>query len=476
MDSDRNPSNAREDTSPGEPPTELDALERQGEHGAAAPRAWLLVRHQSGTRVLDLIEGSEVLIGRSRDAAVFLDDTKASRRHARVWRHGNALYVQDLGSRNGTRVNDTVLHSQERRLGAGDVIRVGECEAVVAITTLESTLGVEETAPAVGKDRLAAGAHDAAAIFVVADVAMNRVFAVARRLALVDTTVLILGETGVGKEVLAREIHARSTRNRAPFVRVNCPSLPENLLESELFGYERGAFTGAVRNKIGFFEAAQGGTLLLDEIGDFPLHLQVKLLAVLENHCVLRLGGTREIPIDVRVVCATHRDLQAEVAAERFREDLFYRINPFTLRIPPLRERPAEVLLLAGLFARQCAQRMAIAVPVISPEAASALVAYRWPGNVRELRNSVEHAIVLQDSGVIGPEHLPETVRFASESPSAEPINPKVPMRDRVSDLERSVIEKALAAEGGNQTRAAQKLGISRRALIYKIQKYGLGR
>jgi transcriptional regulator with PAS, ATPase and Fis domain len=444
--------------------TELDTLST-GADQASAPRAWLLVRGTGGTSVIDLPDGGSAVIGRGREAAIRVDDTRVSRVHAKVWREGLALHVEDLGSRNGTKVNDIVLRSMSRRLAAGDVIRVAECEAVVALTTETGMARQAAGEPA------AAAADASGSMMVVADAAMNRVVQVARRLALVDTSVLILGETGAGKEVLAREIHLRSARSRAPFVRVNCPALAGSLLESELFGYEKGAFTGAACSKIGLFEAANGGTLLLDELGDFPLAMQVKLLSVLENRCVLRVGSTKERPIDVRVLCATHRDLQAEVAAGRFREDLFYRIAAFTLKLPPLRQRPAEILVLAGLFLKRIASHMGRPPPMLSPEAASMLTAYPWPGNVRELRNAIEHAMVLQD-GVIAPAHLPDSLHAgrAHEAPVAGP------MRAQLSGMERASIERALTAENGNQTRAAQHLGISRRALIYKMRKYGLQR
>ncbi|MEZ4439097.1 MAG: sigma 54-interacting transcriptional regulator [Polyangiaceae bacterium] len=311
----------------------------------------------------------------------------------------------------------------------------------------------------------------------VADPAMLKVFRVAQRVARTDTTVLILGETGVGKEVLAEQIHRFSARADKPYVRLNCASLPETLLSSELFGHERGSFTGADRRKIGYFEAADGGTLLLDEIGELSLSMQVKLLRVLENRTVLRIGATQEIPVDVRVICATHRDLRTEVAEGRFREDLFYRVSAFTLQVPPLRERPAEVGLLAELFMRQHAERMAIPAPTLSDAAVAALTSHRWPGNVRELKNAVEHAFVMCDGDVIGPEHLPESLRNATREVGAiEGHAEGGSVKDKLEQIERASIVKALDDEKGNQTRAAKRLGISRRALIYKMGKYDIKR
>jgi DNA-binding NtrC family response regulator len=249
-------------------------------------------------------------------------------------------------------------------------------------------------------------------------------------------------------------------------------------VESELFGHEKGAFTGADRRKVGHIEAAHGGTLFLDEIGELSPEMQVKLLRVLETRTLTRVGGTVEIPVDVRLLSATHRDLRAEIKAGRFREDLYFRLCAFSLHVPPLRERPAEITLLAELFARECAARIDAPPPVITREAAAALAAYAWPGNVRELRNAMEHAIVVAEDDRIDEGDLPAIVRGQAAAPSGSTTGsaPPGPMKAMVEDAERRSIEDALAAEGGNQTRAAKRLGISRRWLIHKMERYGLGR
>jgi DNA-binding NtrC family response regulator len=314
---------------------------------------------------------------------------------------------------------------------------------------------------------------------VVADPKSAEVVELARKLARAPSTVLILGKTGVGKEVLSRLIHAWSPRAERPFVRINCAAIPDALLESELFGAERGAFTGADRRRIGHVEAASTGSLFLDEIGELSPSAQAKLLGVLENRVIVRVGGTAEIPVDVRLLCATHRDLRDEVARGRFREDLFYRVSTFTLRVPSLAERPSEIVPLASVFARRFALSLGHAEPRLDARAVDALQAYAWPGNVRELRNAIEHAVVLADGQTLSLEHLPETLRASAPAvgapaPSTEPQSSA--MRERVEDVERRAIEDALAAERGNQTRAAERLGISRRALTYKLAKYGFDR
>jgi two-component system nitrogen regulation response regulator GlnG len=290
--------------------------------------------------------------------------------------------------------------------------------------------------------------------------AMQQVFRAIGRLARSSVTVLITGESGTGKELVARALHDHSPRAGKPFIALNTSAIPGDLLESELFGHENGAFTGADSQRRGRFEQSDGGTLFLDEIGELSLPVQSKLLAMLENRAVVRVGSTVETPIDVRVIAATHRSLQKEVAEGRFREDLYYRISVVVIRVPPLRERPSEILLIAKLFADRYGARHQWHEPVIASDASAALVAHSWPGNIRELRNAIEHAMLLTEDGTIRREHLPETVTGTVAVQQPRAAGPKVGgVRAALAEVERASIEEALHAEGGNRTRAALQLG-----------------
>ena len=301
--------------------------------------------------------------------------------------------------------------------------------------------------------------------------AMRRVVELAERVAPHPTTVLVTGESGTGKEVLARAIHRMSPRSGGPFVAVNCAAIPEHLLESELFGHVRGAFTGATADRIGLFEEANEGTLLLDEIGDLPPPLQVKLLRVLQDGEIRRVGDTGTRRVDARVIAATARDLEADVRAGRFREDLFYRLNVVRLHVPPLRDRPADVEPLAAVLLRRAAARSGKRAE-LTPEAMAELRRHPWRGNVRELENAIERAVVLSADGLVRADAFQGSDRggggegSAARSPSQSPL----PLRDAVAAAERQAILDALQATGGNRNQAAAILGLSRRALFYKIK------
>ena len=318
---------------------------------------------------------------------------------------------------------------------------------------------------------------------VVADARTRSLLALAARVAKTDATVLLTGESGTGKEVFARYIHAQSSRAAAPFVAINCAAIPENLLEATLFGHEKGSFTGAQFASAGKFEQAQGGTLLLDEISEMPLALQAKLLRVLQEREVERVGGRKPIELNIRVLATSNRDMAKEVAAGRFREDLYYRLNVFPLRIPALRERPADIVPLARHFAAAYgspAARFAAAAEAL-------LAAHAWPGNVRELENAVQRALILAGGDAVEAEHLQLSLRFAvppempampaaGESIRPEPASAPAATRalasSNMKDLERQHILDTLSAVGGSRKRAVELLGISERTLRYKLQQY----
>ncbi len=292
-----------------------------------------------------------------------------------------------------------------------------------------------------------------------------------------DATVLLEGPTGTGKELLSHALHHRSRRAGGPFVRVNCAAIPDQLLESELFGHERGAFTGAVRQHIGKFEQADGGTLLLDEIGEIDLHMQVKLLRVLENGELARVGGTGTLRVDVRLVAATNRDLAQEVRENRFREDLYYRLHVFHLKVPSLKQRKADIPLLIEHFLQKYAEKTGKQVVGVARPAMEALMAHDWPGNVRELEHAIERAVILCSGDRIESVQLMDAAGIAlqddaSDAPSV-PLLPPVgaTLKDALLDYERRVVIEALKQAEGVQARAARRLGISRSNLNYRINK-----
>ena len=301
---------------------------------------------------------------------------------------------------------------------------------------------------------------------------MVEVFKTITKIADFKTTVLITGESGVGKELVAKALHSRSSRKSGPFVAINCGAIPENLLESELFGHKKGAFTDATSDKRGLFEEASGGTLFLDEIGELPLNLQVKLLRVLQEENIRRLGDSRDVKVDVRIVAATHRDLTAEVKAGRFREDLFYRINVLHVALAPLRERREDVPLLVDHFVAKNNTRLGTRIRGVTPEARKILLEYGWPGNVRELENTIERAMVLCESDAIGAGDLPERVREALDPVQVQLRTGELSVKKTVAAVEQILITRALKKTGGNRTRAAELLEISHRALLYKIKDY----
>ena len=546
----------------------------------AAAASWYLMLTtavpQPTSRLVSLAEENAIVVGRSAGCDVVIDFDGVSRRHARFARSGPQVFVEDLGSMNGTQVNGAAITGQ-RRLAPGDVITLGTVTAVLAATSavrgqrplatvseLEERLDVEtERARRYGRnlglimlrvtgpgDLVEAHLHaivrslrrmdlladyggdelalllpetDRAAIdvvvdrvrrvpegvqvacgsvafpidqtsagemighararlhgvpdrpaderreatMIVVDPKMQHVMSLVERVAASPITVLLYGESGVGKDVVAEAIHAHSPRAQRPFVRLDCGALPDALLESELFGHVKGAFTDAIADKPGQLERAHTGTLFLDGIGELPLVAQAKLLRVLEQRRFLRVGAVHETTIDVRVICATHHDLEAEVKRSRFREDLYFRISAFAIPIPPLRDRRAEIAPLAARFAGELSRRKV----TFDPAALRMLEAYDWPGNVRELRNAIERALVLGGAR-IEVEHLPE--RVVSAAPAGE--GRVTDMRRRVASVERQAVLDALLDADGKQNVAARALGISRFALSRLLDKHDIKR
>jgi two-component system, NtrC family, response regulator HydG len=303
---------------------------------------------------------------------------------------------------------------------------------------------------------------------------MRRVLEQVRKVAATGATVLVLGESGTGKELVARAVHEASPRREAPFVTISCAAIPETLLESELFGHERGAFTGAVRRKLGRFELAHGGTLFLDEVGEIPHAVQVKLLRVLQERQFERVGGEETVEVDVRVVSATNRDLTAMVKEGRFREDLFYRLNVVAIGLPPLRDRPGDVDELARHFVARLSPRMGRKVKGVAPEALELLRRHAWPGNVRELENVIEQALVFAEGELVRPEDLPDVVRRVSAAPVLPVPTGDRSLTDILEELEKGLILAAYEKARHVKAETARLLGIKPSALYYKLEKYGI--
>ena len=336
-------------------------------------------------------------------------------------------------------------------------------EVVIKLKNLVEAASLKSVAESSGKDGSLVGESPE----------MMDVQRIIEKIAPTHATVLITGESGTGKEVVAREIHRLSSVKEGPFIAINIGGVPENLLESELFGYEKGAFTGALQRKTGLFELASGGTLFLDEIGDMPFSLQVKILRVLQEKKITRLGGTNPMPINARIIAATNKDLESMVREGHFREDLFYRLNVVRIHIPPLRERPADITVLAAYIITKYSKEMGLKITGFTPEALDALRHHSFYGNVRELENIIERAMIFADSETIGINDLDlRSGLQKNDVPKAVPASDVLTLRD----AERNAIIRALQRWEGNRTRAAEELGISRRTLISKIQEYGIGK
>jgi two-component system, NtrC family, response regulator AtoC len=424
--------------------------------------------------------GGRVTIGRSSINDISVNDFSMSRRHA-VLHIGPPLKIEDVGSFNGIRIraqmalDDTakvveteVPSRQVATLSPGDWITLGSTLLIVQPVEPE-------------REPVSVKAGQLLAAPVVRDQAMRDIYAMVDRVSQGAISVLLLGETGVGKEVMAKAIHNRSPRSKRPVVCLNCAALSESLLESELFGHEAGAFTGALKAKPGLLEIADTGTVFLDEVAEMPLSLQGKLLRVLEDRQVLRVGGLKPRSVDVRFLSATNRDLSIEVERGAFRRDLYFRLNGISITIPPLRERVSEIEPLAKAFVvHACAQIRSAAVPSLTPGALDILGAYSWPGNIRELRNVIERAVILCNGESIDVEHIRLDRTSGSFPPTPVSLNrvtlPPPPRVKKGAEDERQRITDALEQCAGNQTHAAELLQVSRRTLINRIEMYGISR
>jgi transcriptional regulator with GAF, ATPase, and Fis domain len=462
----------------------------QPEPGAATVGELLLVVGDGRLHTHALAQ-KEVVIGRAPECDLVLDHRALSRRHAILRRDAGRLTVQDLGSMNGVRLARGLVRGGEPvPLAPGESFHIGPF-AFLVVDAQPADASTHRT----GRDRLN-----------VEDPTLEGVSALVREIARSGVSVLVLGETGAGKEVLASTVHAHSGRT-GPLSSINCAALSEALLESELFGHEKGAFTGATGAKAGLLEAAGGGTVFLDEIGELPLPIQAKLLRAVESREIRRLGSTRSIPIDVRIIAATNRELTAEVAAGRFRQDLFFRLDGVTLRIPPLRERRHAIGPLALKFVEEAARRLGRPEVRATPELLVALAAHDWPGNVRELKAVIDRAVLLSRGAQLGSRHLafstrPEGVEPAAPAQAAAPAVAPAPapaiaaasapalapaaappaapgeldFLDPEQRVERARIVAALEGCAGNQTRAAKQLGMSRTTLVNKLALYRIAR
>jgi len=397
----------------------------------------------------------EIVIGRDESCTIRIDDPSVSRRHA-VVRVDGGVVLEDLDSAAGTWVGGGKLEPGEHaNVRLDEVFRIGDVGVVIRQARTSRTL-----------------------LTVVPDrPSMRDLRSLADRVAGGNISVLIVGETGVGKEILAEAIHRQSPRADKPFLRLNCAALSETLLESELFGHEKGSFTGAVATKVGLLETAQHGTVFLDEIGELPMSTQVKLLRVLEQRELLRVGGVASRPIDVRFVAATHRDLHDRIAQGLFRQDLYFRLNGITLQVPPLRDRLDEIEPLARKFAVDVAAALGRSTPELSEDAIDALRGHDWPGNIRELRNVMERAVLLNNGDSIQRTDLPlETRRNRLGTEPPANLSRQSEQRRRSMALDRDEILTALSRAAGNQKVAAQLLGISRRTLINKLEAFAIAR
>jgi two-component system response regulator AtoC len=420
-----------------------------------------------GHTSVELPDSGVLTVGRALECDLRIDDESVSRRHISV-HCGGRFDLEDLGSWNGTRVSGRMLQPKETvLLRSGDVVELGTAMLVLRSAFGDAALhGTAAKSGARGVDDERAGMAELARLIDL----------VARS----NIDVILLGETGVGKEVAAERVHAGSARMDRPLVRLNCSSLPDSLLEAELFGFEKGAFTGAMHAKAGLLESAHGGTVLLDEVGDLPMTTQPKLLRVIERREVMRIGSLKPSTLDVRFIAATHRDLSVSIAAGHFREDLYHRLNGITITIPPLRERRWQIAGLADTFLRDACAASGRPALALTPGARRFLEGHAWPGNVRQLRKTIERAVVLCLDESIDVRHIAmdggsgDAAHDRGAAPG--PDRALAALEEQRRSIERQRVLDALHHCDGNQTKTAQYLGVSRRTLLNWLDAYDLPR
>ena len=430
------------------------------------PKYWLSGEYPSGMHVRFSLQGEKICVGRSGD--ISLMESSVSRNHAVLTWNGDAWRVTDVGSRNGTFVNGIGI--QQKLIVPGDVVRFGRVSLKLVNPDDDDVMDEEVTRAVtmemIGEMNLSAGSSFGVSDLVGRSGALKCAMRIAARAAKSDATILLFGESGTGKELFARLVWGESNRSGKKFLPVHSGAIEPSLLASALFGHEKGAFTGADRQRKGLFEEADGGTIFLDEIGEINSETQVKLLRVLQEGEFMRVGGTEPIKVDVRVICATNRNLAEAVREGRFRADLYYRLNVIQIDLPPLRERVGDIEDLVNHYVKLLGgpQRS------VSDEAMLRLSRYSWPGNVRELRNVIERMVVLSENDVLDVGDLPKEITESSGSPSVSVRTGGVSLKD----AEKDAILAALAECRGNKKLAASKLKISRSTLYEKIKEYGL--
>jgi transcriptional regulator with PAS, ATPase and Fis domain len=438
-----------------------------------AAGVFLLVVGRDAYSTYDLPATGTLTIGRGESNVVRVDDPLASRAHARL-HVGDAMFIEDVGSVNGTRIKDQPLKPGERvAITIGETVQIGSSVLIVQRRTTQPDLIRPET---LRDEGAALPATATVPVQARSGDAMLRVHALAERAAAGTINVLITGETGVGKELLAEAVHKKSPRHDGPYVCLNCAALSETLLESELFGHERGAFTGALAAKPGLLETAAGGTVFLDEVGELPMATQAKLLRVIETRQVTRLGSVKPRRIDTRFIAATNRNLEVEVGRGAFRQDLYFRLNGITLSIPPLRHRVGEIRPLAETFVRQICNDLGRPAPIVPSTIYALLESYSWPGNIRELKNIMERAVLLCTGAVLEKENLPLDKLQPGAGATSGSTDAKEISTVGAARSERERIVDALAACAGNQSRAAKLLGIPRRTFVSKLDAYQIPR